>query len=318
VATALHYAGLALEDGLSWTDQEWAFEVPLLAGLTYMYADRPEYTEQLFEKGIAEFEEAGWRGAHLAFGHTILGYARYRCGNLSDAERSAREGLGIANRVGEGLPVHWYAVGTLIAILLARGGVDEARELAERYRFEAPYSAAVVFPDSQTVRGALLLALGDAQGAVAELTEAGARLDGREMRNAGWCGWERTLAQAHAALGNLDQARKLAEDALTRAEHYGTASARGAALRSCAALAEGDRKLELLADALAQFATCSAPYEHTRAALDHGLALRDHGRAEEALAQLRGAVALAESCAADALAGQARAALTAMLASSDG
>ena len=146
--TAVHYADLALADGLSWTDQEWAFEVPLLASLIYMYADQPERAEALFAKGIAEFEEAGWRGAHLAFGHTILGYIRYRDGHLGEAEASARTGLDLANRVGQGIPVHWYAVGTLIEILIARGRTQEAAELAERYRFRAPYSAAVVFPDS--------------------------------------------------------------------------------------------------------------------------------------------------------------------------
>ncbi|MHA6763407.1 ATP-binding protein [Streptacidiphilus sp. PAMC 29251] len=319
VATAVHYADLAQQqDGLSWTDQEWAFEVPTLASLVYMFADLPEQAERFFAKGIAEYEGAGWRGAHLAFGHTILAYIRYRTGNLAEAERSAREGLATANRVAEGIPVHWYAVGTLIAILLARGGLDEARELAARYHFQAPYSAAVVFPDSQTVRGGLLLDLGDLDGAVTELTGAGARLDGREMGNPGWCGWQRTLASAHASLGHLDQARALAEDALARAERFGTASAIGMELRSCAALAEGDRRLDLLARSLAQFERCSAPYEHTRAAVDLGLALRAAGRPKEAVEQLRGAVDLADSCAADQLAAQARAALTELLAAGHG
>ncbi|MFC1420878.1 ATP-binding protein [Streptacidiphilus cavernicola] len=310
VRTAVHYADLAQQrDGLSWTDQEWAFEVPTLASLVYMYADLPERAEALFAKGIAEYEEAGWRGAHLAFGHTILAYIRFRTGNLAEAERSAREGLATANRVGEGIPVHWYAVGTLIAILLARGGLDEAHELAERYRFRAPYSAAVVFPDSQTVRGGLLLAAADFDGAVTELAAAGERLDGREMSNPGWCGWQRALAQSHAARGETEYARTLAEDALARAERFGTASAIGMELRSCAALAEGDRRLELLRQSLAQFERCTAPYEHTRAALDLGLALREVGRFAEAAEQLRSALTLAESCAADELATQARTAL---------
>jgi hypothetical protein len=46
--TVLHFADLALAGGLSWTDQEWAFEVPVLTALTYMYADRPDRCEQLF------------------------------------------------------------------------------------------------------------------------------------------------------------------------------------------------------------------------------------------------------------------------------
>jgi tetratricopeptide (TPR) repeat protein len=311
VATAVHYADLAQEQGLSWTDQEWAFEVPTLASLVYMFADLPERAEELFAKGIAEYEEAGWRGAHLAFGHTILGYIRYRCGSLADAERSAREGLAIANRVGgEGVPVHWYAVGTLAAVLMARGKLEEARQLVERYHFQAPYSAAVVFPDSQTVRGGLLMALGDAEGAVAELTAAGERFDRREMGNPGWCGWQRALAQAHGLLGHTELARSLAEDQLVRAERFGTDSAIGTALRAAAGFAEGNEaRIELLRRSVDRFERCSAPYEHTRAVVDLATALLDEGRTKDAAEQFRTALELAESCAADELAEYARRAL---------
>ncbi|WP_042393582.1 ATP-binding protein [Streptacidiphilus carbonis] len=308
VATAVHYADLAQEEGLSWTDQEWAFEVPTLASLVYMFADLPERAEELFAQGIAEYEEAGWRGAHLAFGHTILGYIRYRTGSLADAELSAREGLAIANRVGgEGVPVHWFAVGTLAAVLMARGKVADARELVERYRFQAPYSAAVVFPDSQTVRGGLLLALGDAEGALAELTAAGERLDHREMSNPGWCGWQRALAQAHAQSGDLGTARALAADQLVRAERFGTDSAVGTALRAVAEFAEDRRaKVELLRRAVDRFEGCVAPYEHSRAVIDLATALREDGREAEAAERFRTALALAEGCGADELAEDAR------------
>ena len=311
VATAVHYADLAQEQGLSWTDQEWAFEVPTLASLVYMFADLPERAEELFAKGIAEYEEAGWRGAHLAFGHTILGYIRFRSGSLADAERSAREGLAIANRVGgEGVPVHWFAVGTLAAVLLARGKLEEARQLVERYRFRAPYSAAVVFPDSQTVRGGLLIALGDAEGAVAELTAAGERLDRREMNNPGWCGWQRALAQAHGMLGNPELARSLAADQLVRAERFGTDSAVGTALRAAAEFAgTGEARIDLLRRAVDRFEGCSAPYEHTRAVVDLATALLAEGRSKDAAEQFRAALELAESCAADELADYARRAL---------
>ncbi|QMU76549.1 AAA family ATPase [Streptacidiphilus sp. PB12-B1b] len=304
--TVLHFADLALAGGLSWTDRDWAFEVPVLTALGYMYADRPERCEQLFAAGIAEFEEAGWRGAHLSFAHTILGYARYRCGNLAEAERSARLGLEIANRVGEGLPVHWYAVGTLIAVLVARGSVDEAAALARRYGFHAPYSAAVVFPDAQTVRGVLLSALGDHAGAVAELAEAGERLDAREMRNPGWCSWQRRLASAQAALGRPDLARAIAQDALARAEGFGAASAVAMELRSCAELAGGGERLALLERSVRLMERCSAPYEQALAVFDLARALRAQGQAGRAGEQLRRALELARACAADGLAEQAR------------
>ena len=304
--TVTHFADLALAGGLSWTDQEWAFEVPVLTALSYMYTDQPERCEELFARGIAEFEEAGWRGAHLSFGHTILGYARYRCGDLAEAERGARLGLEIANRVGEGLPVHWYAVGTLIAVLVARGRLDEAVALAERYDFHAPYSAAVVFPDAQTVRGGLLLAVGDHRGAAAELAGAGARLDSREMRNPGWCSWQRRLASTRAALGEPQLARELADDALARAERFGADSAVGMELRSCAALAGGAERLALLERSVTLLDRCTAPYEQALAVLDFGRALRADGQAGQAGKQFQRALELAGACSADLLAEQAR------------
>ncbi|MFD0328554.1 ATP-binding protein [Streptacidiphilus monticola] len=229
-ATALRYADLALQgSGLSWADPEWGFEVPVLTALVHMFADRPERAVALFAEGIAEYERAGWRGAHLAFAHTILGYVHYRSGDLADAEREARTGLDIADRVGEGLPVHWYATGTLIAVLVARGKVAEASEYADAYRFQAPFSNAVTFPDSQTVLGALLQAAGDPAGAEAVLRDTGARLDRRGMRNPGWSPWRRVLANVLVGEGRSGEARELARESLRYAERFGTASARGAA-----------------------------------------------------------------------------------------
>jgi tetratricopeptide (TPR) repeat protein len=312
-SVALRYADLALTDGLSWTEQDWSFEIPVLTALSYMYADRPEHAEELFADGIAEFEEAGWRGAHLAFGHTIRGHIRYRCGRLAEAEQGARTGLELANRVGEGIPAHWYAVGTLIQILIARGRTAEAVELADRYRFRAPYSQAVVFPDAQAVRGELLLATGDLKGAIAELTEAGARLDARGMLNPGWCPWLLTLALAHAGTGEpaeLGHARELAGEAAARAERFGTAAARGTALRVRAEVCEDPaERVELLEAAAELLAKSPSAYEHARAVLDLGLALQAVGRPRRADDELRHALHLAEHCAATPLTARASRAL---------
>ena len=52
---------------------------------------------------------------------------------------SCAAGLRLAERVGPGTPAHWYAVGILIEILLARGRVAEAARTAEHYSFGAPF-----------------------------------------------------------------------------------------------------------------------------------------------------------------------------------
>ncbi|MER5408447.1 AAA family ATPase, partial [Streptomyces sp. NPDC002769] len=170
---ALEHAERALAGGLGWAEADRGFEVPILVALTFMYADRPGRTEELFAAGIADFESQGWHGAHLSFGYTILAYVRYRRGRLAEAEDFVRAGFRLAERVGPGTPVHWYAVATLVEILLARGRVAEAARTAEEYAFRAPFPAAVTFPDAQIVYGQLLLARGLTKDAAAELGGGG-------------------------------------------------------------------------------------------------------------------------------------------------
>lgn len=101
---ALHHAERALAGEFRWAEADRGFEVPALVALTFMYADRPGRTEELFAAGIADFESQGWHGAHLSFGYTLLAYVRYRRGRLAEAEDFARAGLRLAERVGAGTP----------------------------------------------------------------------------------------------------------------------------------------------------------------------------------------------------------------------
>lgn len=308
VDLALHYSDRALEGELRWAHPEWGFEVPVLVALTYMYGDRRDRAVELFDRGTAEYERAGWRGAHLSFAHTVLGYVHYRTGDLADAEACARLGLELADRVGAATPVHWYAVSTLVTVLAARGRVGEAWALAEEHRLRAPYPNAVVFPDPQTVRGSLLLSQGDLAAAEAELAQAGARLDGRGMRNPGLNGWQRTLVTALVGRDQLEQARKAAADQWHRAERFGTLSGIGASIRTCAEVEpDPQARLTLLYTAVQMLEGAPAPYERARALLDVAEALQADGR--EAAPAFRRAAESAEACHADALARRARAGL---------
>ncbi|MDG4862349.1 AAA family ATPase, partial [Streptomyces sp. T-3] len=178
-ATVVRHAERALVGGLSWAEEDRGFEVPVLVALTFLYADRPGRAEELFAEGIADFERAGWRGAHLSFAYTLLAYVRFRRGRLPEAEDFVRGGLRLAERLGQGTPAHWYAVSTLIEVLLARGRPAEAAQVAQDYDFSAPFPAAVTSPDCQTVYGELLLARGRPKDAAVELAAAGRRVDPR-------------------------------------------------------------------------------------------------------------------------------------------
>lgn len=127
--------------GLGWTDPTWGFEIPALTGIAYAFADRPDRAEALFTEAVRAFEISGWHGAHLAFAHTLLGLVHRRRGDLPRAQHHLEEGLRLADRGGDGLPVHWDTACLLVDTLLARGRTAEARTVADRYAFGPPWPA---------------------------------------------------------------------------------------------------------------------------------------------------------------------------------
>ncbi|MEV8035317.1 AAA family ATPase [Streptomyces sp. NPDC086182] len=302
---ALHHAERALAGGLGWAEADRGFEVPVLVAMTFMYADRPGRTEELFATGIADFESQGWHGAHLSFGYTILGYVRFRRGRLAEAEDFVRAGLRLAERVGPGTPVHWYAVGTLIQVLLARGQVEEAARTGEAYAFCAPFPAAVTFPDAQTVYGELLLARGLTKDAAIELASAGRRLDPRGMRNPAWCPWQLHLARAESH-DAPERAVATALEAVNRARQYGAPSAIGQALRVAAEVSPGPARVQLLEEAVRHLERSPAACELACALVALGTELRRAGRPREAAEHLYRGLDAAVQCGADGLIEDAR------------
>ncbi|MGW4672989.1 ATP-binding protein [Streptomyces sp. NPDC004324] len=307
---ALEHAERALAGGLGWAEADRGFEVPILVALTFMYADRPGRTEELFAAGIADFESQGWHGAHLSFGYTILAYVRYRRGRLAEAEDFVRAGLRLAERVGPGTPVHWYAVATLVEILLARGRVDEATRTAEEYAFGAPFPAAVTFPDAQIVYGQLLLARGLTKDAATELAAAGRRLDPRGIRNPSWCPWQLHLARAESH-DAPERAVATALEAVQRARQYGAPSAVGQALRAAAEVSSGSARVKLLEESVSHLERSPAAYELACALVALGTELRRSGRPKEAAEHLYRGLDAAVQCGADGLVEEARGELAA-------
>lgn len=309
-ATALAHAEEALGDGLSWTDEEWGFEVPVLVALTFLYCDRPGRAEELFRRGIAECEREGWRGAHLSTGLTLLGYIRYRRGRLSDAGELVRAGLRIADRVGGLDPARWFAPGILIEVLIARGEVDEGERTAARYSCGQVTPHTVVCPDPQTVYAELLLARGLREEAGARLAAVGERLEPRRMRNPAWCPWQLRLAEALSATDQASAART-ARAAVERARRFGAPSALGQALHISALVSTGAARLERLREAVAHLERSPASYELASAVVSLGAELRGAGLPQDAADSLYRGLAGATRCGALPLAARARGELAA-------
>lgn len=290
-----------LAPGTGWTDTAWGFEPPALLGLAYAFADRLDRAESLFTEGLRAFEISGWSGGHLAFAYTLVGYLNRRRGRLAEAETYLRESLRLADRVGDGLPMHWDAACMLIDTLLARGHVDRAREAAEQYAFAPPYSSTIVIPDASSVRGRLLLALGRTSEGIAELEAAGDALTSRGRHNIIMAPWALDLA---TALAEHDPARaaQLAAYARDRAERFGTHTAIGVALCCSASLKEGPEAVELLAQAVSHLEASPCAFELAHARVEYGIAAGF-------VAELSAGLELAEACGADGVVARARRAL---------
>lgn len=291
--------------GLSYTDPDWGFELPSLTALSYMYADECDRAEELFTSAIAECERVGWGGAHLSFGFTLLGLVWFRRGMLAKAEDCAREGVRLAERVGPRVPAQWYAVGLLLDVLLSRGRVKEALRVAETYDFAPPYPNAVVFPDTQTVYGRLLLARGLRKEAVAQLSAAGKRLEAKGILNPTWCPWAGRLAVA-VADEDPRRARALTAQMLRRAEHYGAPTAIGEALRFSAAVAEEGQALSLRERAVEVLSRSPDRHAYAEALVDLGVELSRSGRTDRVPELLFEGIELADRCGVEHLAHRGR------------
>ncbi|MFI8214887.1 ATP-binding protein [Streptomyces sp. NPDC085932] len=290
-----------LAPGLGWTDTEWGIELLLMLANAYAFTDRLDRAETLYNEALRAYESAGWSGGHLALAHAYVGLGHRRRGRLTEAESSLRESLRLAERVGRGLPLYWSATCNLVDTLLARGRVEEAWDVAERYGFAPPYPSTIVLPDPRSVRGRLLLAVGRTKDGINELEAAEKAAAARGHHNPVLVPWATDLARA---LSTEDPARaaRLAVDVRRQAERFGTDTAIGEALRCAAALETGQRAVRLLARAVTYLEASPCQYEHAAARIEYGTAARS-------AADLRRGLDLALSCGADGLAARARAEL---------
>ncbi|MGW3953268.1 ATP-binding protein [Streptomyces sp. NPDC004752] len=290
-----------LAPGLGWTDTEWGIELLMMLGSAYAYADRLDRAESLFAEALRSYTTARWSGGHLSLANAYLGLAYRRQGRLKDAETILRDSLELAERVGRRLPLHWSASCGLVDTLLARGRVEEAWTVAEQYGFAPPYPSTIVLPDTRSVRGRLLLAVGRTEEGINELEAAEKAAASRGGHNPVLATWAVDLARA-LAVTDPARAAQLVTDARRQAERFGTDTAIGEALRCAAALETGQRAVRLAAQAVAYLEASPCQYEHAAARIDYGIAVRS-------AAELNRGLSLARSCGADGLVARAEEAL---------
>jgi len=226
-------------------------------------------------------------------------------GALADAEADARWALEHAAGV-----YRMAAVSDLIRVLIER---DELPAAADMLR-----QAADPRPSRSSMAGMLLLARGLLRVGEGRLREAlddflefGARSAALGLSQLSAIPWRAEAALVHSALGENDEAERLAGEQLELARAFGRPRTLGVSLRARGLVEGGEAGLRRLAEAVTTLQRSQSPLELARAQADYGAALRRAGRRVQARAELERALDLAYHCGARRIANQARADLIA-------
>jgi class 3 adenylate cyclase/tetratricopeptide (TPR) repeat protein len=247
----------------------------------------------VLQEAIPLLERVGdLSGLRAALGN--LGQAYRRSGRLDEAKRSTERALAVAERVGNPAVVG-FSLSNLGEILLSLGGWQEAREYLERAEEvlvtlpSANYTAQYI----PAIRGGVLLATGDWEGAERELQQA--------LGMAETTGDRQALEGIHISLAELELLRGDPDAAITRLEPLAGQKGGFQVLIECtlawAWLEQGDvtRARELADGAVTRGRVQGEVLALVDALRVQGMVLRTAGQEDEAKSILEEGLTLARS-----------------------
>ena len=235
----------------------------------------------------------------------VRAWASLECGALADAEADARWAL---ERAEGGFRI--LAVTEVVRVLVERDELEAAEDVLGQLD-DPRASRQVDVPRFLFARGQLRGAQGRLQEAFDDLVECGQRCERLGLPVVSAVVWRAEAAVVCAALGDMEEARRLAGEQLERARTFGRPRRLGISLRACGLIEGGESGLELLREAVQTLERSQSPLELARALSNYGAALRRAGRRVQARAELERALDLAHRCGARRIANQARAELIA-------
>ncbi len=214
-------------------------------------------------------------------------------GSLAQAEEAYRRGQEADPvRPGEPSPPAIGAIDTLVE----QGRIGDAQHLADSTdpaRIDDPLLRSVAL----TERSRLLLAQERWQEGVDQLVAVGAELEQAGVCNPALVPWRADAAMALAALGEWEEAGRLAGENLRLARGIGAPRTTGNALRAMAAASPDPAdRTRWLGEALVVLEPSPARLETAHALVELGAVLVERGEKEEARGTLRRGATLASQC----------------------
>jgi DNA-binding CsgD family transcriptional regulator len=270
--------------------------------VSLIWAERYAAVRPLLDASIAEARATG-DSSRLAVGLAHRGWLALRLGDLGAAEADSRTALAAAELPAPAM----YRVlngGVLVKTLVDQGEIAEAERALAPLDAEAELgslTAAVL----RMSRGRLRLEQGRVADALGDFLAVGALSTRAFVTCPSYLPWRSEAALAQLALGEVAEARRLADAEVELARAFGAPRALGIAQRAAGIAAGGDAGESLLREAVATLAAADARLEHARALTDLGALLRRRNRRTQARELLREALDRAHRAGARSLAERA-------------
>jgi DNA-binding CsgD family transcriptional regulator len=270
--------------------------------LSLLWAERYAQVRPLLDASIAQARATG-DSSRLAVGLAHRGWLALRRGDLCAAEGDARTAL-VASELPAPTLYRVLNAGVLVETLVDQGELDAAEQALAPLDSEAG-SGSITAAVLRVARGRLRVEQGRVAEGLEDFLAVGLALTRALITCPSYLPWRSEAALAHLALGEREQARRLADEELELAGAFGTPRALGVAKRAAGVIASGDRGASLLREAIDAFERGHASLERARALVDLGALLRRRNRRAEARELLREALDAAHRAGAKPLAQQA-------------
>ncbi|RSM37228.1 LuxR family transcriptional regulator [Amycolatopsis balhimycina DSM 5908] len=273
---------------------------------TAVLAEEPAHVDRLCR--VLDVEREPWdvHVPHGALPTLARGIALQASGDL---QRASVHFESLLRRFDERGGTTTCPIGVLCAAKLVECWVDLGRfeaatSLLDRMDFVASQG---LFTHTYLLyaRGRLRVATGYTRFGFEDLLSCGRRLAHHGMRFPGFVPWRAHAARAALALGQADDAARLAEEDINASARWGAARPLGTALTTLGLVREDDEAERALSKAITTLRSSPARLQLATAQTELGTLQARHGQSEKAIETLRQAVELSEHCGARPLARRA-------------
>ncbi|WP_280518824.1 helix-turn-helix transcriptional regulator [Planobispora rosea] len=271
----------------------------LLAALALSWAERFDDAAYWADRAMADIQATS-SPVERAFALVVSAELAYRAGRLETSAATAAAAVEPATAASAG-ELRVAAESLQARVLVEHDDVTAAaRRLAGLNRLRAAHP--LIRALQLEVTGLIQLTANQNRQALYAFAECGRHALAAGVSNPACLAWRGHAALAHAKLGEVEQARRLADEELRLARSWRRPAAIGRALSVAGVTREDTARVDLLREAVEVLRGSGARLDEARAVVRLGITLRQRGETAKARQALIEGVTLATECDATRLA----------------